>query len=40
MKTKRIDALETQVELDEKFVTNDFYGFQEELNALIEKYRI
>jgi hypothetical protein len=39
MKIKR-DGIETQVELDEKFVISDLSGFTKELEELIEKYRI
>jgi hypothetical protein len=40
VKIKRIDEFERQVELDEKFVTNDLSNFCEEFEKLIEKYRI
>ncbi len=36
----RIDENETKVEVKGEFVTTDSYGFEAELEKLIEKYRI
>lgn len=40
MKIERVDELESKVTLDEVFVTNDSFNFRNELEELIEKYRI